>query len=209
VSLNIVTLEGRYVRLEPLAPSHAEGLVAASAGGDPQLYQWSAVPVGREAVARYIETALAWHEAGKAATFATIRNSDGKVIGSTRYFDIETWPWPEGHARSGRTLPDVCEIGYTWLSSDAVRTAANTEAKFLMLQNAFEGWGLLRICLHTDARNIRSQKAIERIGGIREGLLRTHRMASDLRARDSVRYSIVATEWPGVKERLTRLMHRP
>jgi RimJ/RimL family protein N-acetyltransferase len=207
VSLRSITLEGRHVRLEPLARSHAEGLTAAS-GGDPLLYQWSAVPIGREAVTRYIDTAVALREAGAAMAFATIRKSDQAVIGSTRYFDIETWPWPDGHPRNGRNLPDVCEIGYTWLGQDAIRTAANTEAKFLMLQQAFEQWGMLRVCLHTDARNIRSQKAIERIGGIREGLLRAHRLAADFRARDSVRYSILATEWPGVKQRLTRLLHR-
>ncbi|HUB29986.1 MAG TPA: GNAT family protein [Terracidiphilus sp.] len=207
MNLKSVTLEGRHVRLEPLAPAHAEGLVAAAAG-DAQLYQWSAVPMSRDAVNRYIETALALREAGSALAFATIRKTDAKVIGSTRYFDIESWPWPEKHARHGRGLPDVCEIGYTWLSPDAVRTAANTEAKFLMLQHGFETWGLLRICLHTDARNIRSQKAIERIGGIREGLLRAHRFATDFTPRDSVRYSILAKEWPGLKQRLTRLMHR-
>ena len=145
-----------------------DGLVAASAG-DPSLYQWSAVPQGRDAVLRYIETALAWREAGTALPFATVRIADGAVIGSTRFFDIERWAWPAGHPRHGRQNPDVCEIGYTWLAHDAIRTAANTEAKLLMLTHAFEVWQMLRVCLHTDARNQRSQAAIERIGGKFEG----------------------------------------
>lgn len=194
-------LQGRHIRLEPLAPSHADGLVAASAG-DPALYQWSAVPIGRDAVLRYIETALAWRDAGTAVPFATVRIADAVVLGSTRFFDIERWAWPAGHPRHGRQHPDVCEIGYTWLTRAAIRTAANTEAKLLMLTHAFEVWQVLRVCLHTDARNTRSQAAIERIGGKFEGVLRAHRMAADFIPRDSFRYSILGTEWPEVKQRL-------
>lgn len=197
------TLSGIHVRLEPLAHSHAEGLVAASAG-DPALYQWSAVPVGREAVNRYIETALAWQAAGTAVPYATVRMADGAVLGSTRFFDIERWAWPAGHLRHGRVHADVCEIGHTWLTAGAIRTAANTEAKLLMLTHAFEVWQLLRVCLHTDARNQRSQAAIERIGGKFEGALRAHRMAADFTPRDSFRYAIVAAEWPAAKSRLTQ-----
>jgi len=197
------TLSGIHVRLEPLAHSHAEGLVAASAG-DPALYQWSAVPVGRDAVNRYIETALAWQAAGTAVPYATVRMADGAVLGSTRFFDIERWAWPAGHLRHGRVHADVCEIGHTWLTAGAIRTAANTEAKLLMLTHAFEVWQLLRVCLHTDARNKRSQAAIERIGGKFEGALRAHRMAADFTPRDSFRYSIVAAEWPAAKSRLTQ-----
>jgi len=195
-------LAGRHIRLEPLSPAHAGGLVAASSG-DPILYQWSAVPIGRDAVLRYIETALAWREAGTSVPFATIRLADGVVIGSTRFFDIESFAWPEAHPRNGRELPDVCEIGYTWLSHAALRTAANTEAKLLMLTHAFEVWQMLRVCLHTDARNKRSQAAIERIGAKFEGVLRAHRMGADFTARDSYRYSILAAEWPEAKLRLT------
>jgi N-acetyltransferase len=196
------SLQGRDIRLEPLSLSHADGLITASAG-DPALYQWSAVPVGRDAVLRYIETTLAWREAGTAVPFATVRILDGAVLGSTRFFDVERWPWPEDHPRHGRTDPDVCEIGYTWLTHAAIRTAANTEAKLLMLTHAFEVWQVLRVCLHTDARNARSQAAIERIGGNFEGVLRAHRMAADFVPRDSYRYSIVAAEWPEVKLRLS------
>lgn len=194
-------LQGRQIRLEPLALSHADGLVAASAG-DPALYQWSAVPIGRDAVLRYIETALAWRDAGTAVPFATVRIADAVVLGSTRFFDIERWAWPAGDPRHGRQHPDVCEIGYTWLTRAAIRTAANTEAKLLMLTHAFEVWQVLRVCLHTDARNTRSQAAIERIGGKFEGVLRAHRMAADFIPRDSFRYSILGTEWPEVKQRL-------
>ena len=198
-------LQGRHIRLEPLSPSHAERLVAASAG-DSELYRWSPVPQNMAAATTYIETALAWRDAGTAVPFATVRIEDGALIGSTRFFDMERWPWPEGHARHNRQDPDVCEIGYTWLTSAATRTAANTEAKLLMLAHAFEVWQVLRVCLHTDARNQRSQAAIERIGGKFEGVLRAHRMAADFIPRDSYRYSIVAAEWPGVKQRLVGLM---
>ena len=135
-------------------------------------------------------------------TFATVRKADGVVIGSTRFFLLEYWAWPNGHALHGRTTPDACEIGYTWLTRSALRTAANTEAKLLMLTHAFETWKVLRVCLHTDARNERSRAAIQRIGGQFEGILRSHRMAADFIARDSARFSIVAAEWPEVKQRL-------
>src|SRR6516225_9418082 len=200
------TLQGKHIRLEPLGHQHAQGLAAASAT-DPELYRWSPVPQGREAAAQYIETALAWQAAGKAVPFATIRVSDSAVIGSTRFWNTEKWDWPEGHPSFGRGAPDACEIGYTWFARSAVRTAANTEAKFLMLRHAFEAWQVLRVCFHTDARNQRSRAALERIGGKFEGILRSHRVAADYTARDSVRYSIVASEWPSVKERLSHLLH--
>ncbi len=196
-----LVLAGRTIRLEPLAARHAEGLAAASAS-DRELYRWSAVPAGLDAVERYIDTATTWRQLETAMAFATVRVADGVVIGSTRFFDIEYWAWPEGHARFGRVDPDVCEIGYTWLSRAAVRTAANTEAKLLMLTHAFEVWGVLRVCFHTDARNHRSAAALERIGGRFDGILRAHRMAADFTARDSKRFSITAAEWPEAKKRL-------
>jgi N-acetyltransferase len=207
ITLDTPVLTGSHIRLEPLSPAHADGLVAASSG-DPALYQWSAVPIGRDAVHRYIESALALREAGTAQAFATICNSDNVVIGSTRFFDIERFDWSASHPRHAHDNPDVCEIGYTWLSHAALRTAANTEAKLLMLTHAFEVWQMLRVCLHTDARNKRSQAAIERIGGKFEGVLRAHRMASDFTARDSWRYSILAAEWPDVKRRLEERLRR-
>ena len=194
-------LQGQHIRLEPLGHQHVEGLAAASAA-DPSLYRWSPVPKGKEEAARYVDIALAWQDAGTAVPLAIVLMKDHAVIGSTRFWNIESWAWPEGHPSHGRGFPDACEIGYTWLARSAVRTAANTEAKLLMLRHAFEVWQVLRVCFHTDARNQRSRAALERIGAQFEGILRSHRMAADFIPRDSVRYSIVAGEWPGVKQRL-------
>jgi RimJ/RimL family protein N-acetyltransferase len=196
-----VTLSGKFVRLEPLDRGHLDGLVAAAAV-DPTLYRWSLIPQGKAETSRYIDTALAGRDAGTALPFATICIADGAIIGSTRFFDIERWAWPRDHARYGLPDPDVCEIGYTWLTRSAIRTAANTEAKLLMLTHAFEAWQMLCVCLHTDARNQRSRAAIERIGGKPDGILRAHRMGADFTPRDSVRFSILAEEWPDVKRLL-------
>jgi RimJ/RimL family protein N-acetyltransferase len=201
-----LVLQGKYVRLEPLDQRHVDGLAAAAAV-DPSLYQWSPVPQGRAETARYVETALAWRDARTAVPFATVRVEDGAVIGSTRFWNIERWAWPPDHPSYGRSVPDACEIGYSWLAGPAIRTAANTEAKLLMLTHAFETWQVLRVCFHTDARNQRSRAALERIGGQFEGILRAHRMAADFTARDSVRYSILASEWPTFKQRLLQRMH--
>lgn len=208
IRMSIATgaLEGKHIRLEPLSLDHVEGLVVAAAE-DPALYQWSPVPQGKDEAKRYVETALAWQEAGTAVPYATVRVGDGAVIGSTRFFNLEYWAWPEGHPRQ-RGVPDAAEVGYTWLAKSAIRTAANTEAKLLMLAYAFERWEMLRICLHTDMRNQRSRAAIARIGGKFEGVLRAHRMAADFIARDSARFSIVREEWPELKPRLTSLRDR-
>ena len=201
-------LSGTHIRLEPLDHRHVEGLAAASAT-DPSLYQWSPVPQGEVEAASYIDTALVRRGASTAVPFAIVNVSDGVVIGSTRFWNLERWAWPQGHARHARQFPDACEIGYTWLARPAIRTAANTEAKLLMLTHAFENWQVLRVCFHTDARNQRSRAALERIGAKFEGILRAHRMAADYIPRDSVRYSIVAAEWADVKERLSpRLRER-
>jgi RimJ/RimL family protein N-acetyltransferase len=205
-----VVLQGKHVRLEPLELAHADQLVAAAnAALDPLLYRWTVVPRSHAEAVSYIQAALAMRDAGTALPFVTVRKTDGAVIGSTRFFEMQTFAWPAGNPRYGRTEPDVCEIGYTWLSQPAIRTAANTESKFLMLSHAFETWGVLRVCLHTDVRNLRSQVAIARIGGVKEGILRAHRMAADAIARDSARFSIIATEWPGVKQRLKRMLMHP
>ena len=195
-------LDGKYVRLEPLNHSHIDGLVAAAAA-NPSLYKWSPIAQGKDEAVQYVNTAIAWRDAGTAVPFAIVRKSDNAVIGSTRFWNIEHWAWPKGHPSHGRATPDACEIGYTWLTQSAVRTAANTESKLLMLTHAFETWKALRVCLHTDVRNQRSRNAIERIGGQFEGILRAHRMAADFIPRDSARYSIIAAEWPAVKQKLS------
>ena len=205
-----IVLKGKHVRLEPMEMAHADALVeAVKAAVDPGLYRWTTVPRTHAEAEDYIGVALAARDAGTALPFVTIRGQDGAVIGSTRFFEMQTFAWPSGNPRYGRIDPDVCEIGYTWLTQTAIRTAANTESKFLMLSHAFETWGALRVCLHTDVRNLRSQVAISRIGGVKEGVLRAHRMASDATARDSARFSMIATEWPGVKQRLRRLLMMP
>jgi RimJ/RimL family protein N-acetyltransferase len=178
--------------------------LATASAADPSLYRWSPVPQGKDEAASYIETALAWKEAGAAVPFAIIRLDDGNVIGSTRFWNIEYWSWPQSHPLHGRLTPDACEIGYTWLTRSAIRTAANTESKLLMLAHAFEVWEVLRVCFHTDVRNERSRAALARIGGQFEGILRSHRMAADYIPRDSARFSILAAEWPSVKERLQK-----
>src|SRR5262249_30432031 len=206
---------------EPPQPGHAAGLAEAAAE-DPSLYQLSSVPQGEAGAADYIEAALAQRDAGAAAPFAVVRIADGAVIGSTRFWDLVWWPWPPGHPRyriigepegqkaprrrAGDIPPDVCEIGYTWLARSAIRTAANTEMKRLMLGYAFEVWEVESVCLHTDARNERSRRAMERIGAQFEGILRAHRLATNCLPRDSARYSITAQEWPRCKRRLEEML---
>lgn len=202
-----VTLKGEYVRLEPLERLHAAGLVEASAA-DPSIYKWSLVPVGNEAVDRYIDTALRWREAGTALAFATVRKSDGAVIGSTRFFGLERWAWPEGTPHYDKHVFDTGEIGYTWLAASAVRTTANTEAKLLMLTHAFEVWRMNSVSFCTDERNERSAAALKRIGAKLDGTLRAHRMAADFVPRNTLRFSIVASEWPDVKRHLEQKLAR-
>ncbi len=197
-----MTLTGTHVRLEPLRHRHVPGLVAAASGGG-ELYRWSPVPQDEGHARRYVETALAARDAGAAVPFAVIRAADDTVIGSTRFWDLGYWPWPEPKA-----TPDTCEIGYTWLAPDAIRTGANTEMKRLMLTHAFEVWQVQSVCLHTDARNQRSRDAMQRIGLRFEGILRSHRLAADARPRDSVRCSVTAAEWPLVRLRLDELSSR-
>jgi len=201
VSSDSTILTGRHVRLEPLSRRHVPGLVAAAAE-DPALYKWTPLPLDTAGMTRYVDTAVRWREEGTGLPFATVRASDGAVVGSTRFFLIERWDWPPGHREAGRTGPDGCEIGYTWLAASAIRTAANTEAKLLMLTHAFEEWRVHRVCFHTDVRNERSRAALARLGALFEGTLRAHRLASDLIPRDSARFSITAAEWPGVRARL-------
>ncbi len=208
-------LEGRHVRLEPLGLPHVPGLLKAAVQ-DPSLYQWVMVPQDEPAMRRHVEDALAARAKGIAVPFAVVRLDDETVIGSTRFHQLDYWARPVRHAQGGRApqtppqadVPDTCEIGYTWLAREALRTGANTEMKRLMLTHAFEVWRVRSVCLHTDVRNQRSQNAIRRIGGTFEGVLRSHRLAVDQSPRDSARFSITAAEWPAVRQHLAELAAR-
>lgn len=199
-----VTLSGQHVRLVPLVPDHAEGLLAAAAG-DRSTFAFTWVPDGPDDVRRYIAKALADQAAGTALPFATTRAADGDVIGSTRFMNVERWEWPRAGAN-----PDAVEIGSTWLTASAQRTPMNTEAKLLMLTHAFEVWKVERVTLKTDARNERSRNAILRLGAQFDGVLRAHMPAYDAPVpRDSAYFSILAVEWPEVRDRLEAALGDP
>jgi N-acetyltransferase len=201
IKLETISLSGKHVKLEPLGLSHVAGLVKAAAD-NPALFKWTFVPQGMAAMTRYIETALAGLSDNIMLPFAIVDSRDGKVLGSTRYWNVQYWAWPDGHERFGRSTPDVCEIGHTWLTASATNTAVNTECKLLLLTHAFENWDALRVCFQTDVRNERSRAAIERIGGKFEGIVRAERLAADNTVRDTARFSIIKAEWPQVKEKL-------
>ena len=201
-----VVLAGRYVRLEPLALHHVEPLLtAATASRTTFGYTW--VPDSEAAMVRYVESALAAQAAESALPFAVVQPANGVVKGSTRFGNVEFWPWPEGHPNQrGEHLPDAVEIGWTWYAPDVQRTGLNTEAKLLMLTHAFETWRVHGVRLMTDARNDRSRQAILRLGAAFDGVLRAHRVGTDGTVRHSAAYSILETEWPLVKARLQSLL---
>jgi N-acetyltransferase len=208
-----VVLDGRHVRLEPLALGHARALVAAGSGPR-DTYGFTVVPTDEDSMLRYIEAALRDQDAGRALPFATIAKvagakATGRVVGSTRFGNIEFWPWPAANPHQrGVDVPDVVEIGWTWLAQDAQRTPINSEAKLLMLTHAFEGWRVHRVSLMTDARNERSRRAILRVGAQFDGVIRAQRMAADGTIRDTAAFSILESEWPAVKRQLqSRLDH--
>jgi len=203
-----VVLEGRHVRLEPLGVGHARDLLAA-ASGRRETYAFTTVPADERSMGGYIDTALRDQEAGRALPFATVAKATGLVVGSTRFGNIEFWPWPPGNANQrGEDLPDAAEIGWTWLAADAQRTPINTEAKQLMLAHAFEVWRVHRVSLMTDARNERSRRAILRLGARFDGVIRAQRPGSDGTIRDTAAFSILDHEWPMVKQQLqSRLNH--
>jgi RimJ/RimL family protein N-acetyltransferase len=197
-----VTLEGRWVRLEPLSRAHAAGLLAA-ASGSRDTYGFTLVPGTATETAAYIDAALGEQDAGRALPFATVDREGDVVVGCTRLFNIEFWPWPPGNANQrGAERPDVVEIGWTWLAAAAQRTPINTEAKLLMLAHAFEHWRVHRVSLMTDARNQRSRNAILRLGARFDGVLRAARPASDGAIRDTAAFSILEAEWPAVRANL-------
>jgi RimJ/RimL family protein N-acetyltransferase len=203
-----VVLEGRHVRLEPLSLAHAPGLLAA-ASGPRDTYGYTPVPATLDEVRERIESALADQQALRALPFATIDRAAGRIVGTTRFGNIEFWPWEPGNPNQrGAHLPDVVEIGWTWLAARAQRTGINTEAKLLMLTHAFETWRVHRVSLMTDARNERSRNAILRIGARFDGVLRGARPASDGTIRDTAAFSILEAEWPAVKAALTARLRR-
>jgi RimJ/RimL family protein N-acetyltransferase len=190
-----VTLEGKYVRLEPLSLKHLSDL--CDGGLDPGLWRWtpSAVQTPQE-MREYIETTLASQGDGTALPFATIERQTGKAIGSTRFGNID-----KEHRR--------VEIGWTWVMRPWQRTPVNTEAKYLMLRHAFETLGCIRVEFKTDSLNEQSRLALRRIGAKEEGVLRNHMISYSGRIRHSVYYSIINSEWPQVKERLEKALARP
>ena len=197
-----VVLEGRFVRLDPLSMDHVAA-VAAAASGPRETYGWTWVPDGPAETEAYLRTILAEQASGRGLPFATVSRESGKIVGVTRFLNIEYWAWPEGNANQrGANLPDAVEIGGTWLSAAAQRTPINTEAKLLMLRHAFETWHVHRVRLMTDSRNARSRAAIERIGGKLDGILRAHTPGSDGAIRDSAVYSLIEAEWPAVRAKL-------
>lgn len=190
-----VVLYGDAVKLEPLDPTHAPDLLAAGADPDIWRYMPIAQPNSVAEVTRWIDEAWKHASLGDQLPFAIVDSATGRAVGSTRFLDIH---------RSWRTL----EIGWTWLAASVQRTAVNTECKFMLLKHAFEDLGALRVQFLTDARNLRSQQALERIGAMKEGVLRKQRVNHDGYVRDAVYYSILDDEWPSVKERLSAKLAR-
>lgn len=197
-----VTLEGRFVRLEPLTERHLPALVAA-ASESRENYQWTWVPDGNEAMQEWAAARFEEQERGTALPFATRDRATGRVVGTTRFLRIEYWPWPAGNPNQrGEGVPDAVEIGGTWLAASVQRTAVNTEAKLLMLTHAFETWHVHRACLRTDERNARSRAAIERLGAHLDGILRAAEPASDGAIRSTAVYSLLESEWPSARAAL-------
>ena len=190
-----VVLTGKHVRLEPMREEHVPGLAEIGVG---QTF-WGFMLYGNintvEDMRHWVLDILSRAERGTDLPFVAIHLASGRIAGATRYLNI--MPPDRG-----------LEIGGTWYGPDFQRTSVNTECKYLLLRHAFETLGCIRVQLKTDLRNERSQKAIERIGAVREGILRNHMILPDGRYRHSVFYSIIDTEWPGVKHRLEEMMNR-
>ncbi|MFJ5775239.1 GNAT family N-acetyltransferase [Streptomyces sp. NPDC093094] len=201
-----VALTGRLTRLEPLAPHHAEGLARAGAE-DRASYAFTPVPHGLDPARGYVDHALAEQAAGRAVPFAVIRTDDGRVVGATRFQELDYWKgplvWPAvsgvPHGDPATAVPDAAEIGNSWLAAHARGTGINTEAKLLLLRHAFETWRVRRISFRADARNLRSRAAIERLGVLCEGVRRAHSRGLDGVVRSTAFYSILDEEWPAVR----------
>lgn len=191
-----VTLTGTRVRMEPLNfEHHFSGLLEI--GLDPEIWKWTLnVCANRQELREYLEEALRQQSEGSALPFATVSVESGKALGCTRFGNIE----PK-HRRA--------EIGWTWVGKPYQRTHVNTEAKYLMLKHAFETWDCRRVELKTNVLNKKSRDAMLRIGCKEEGILRKHAISDTGASRDTVYYSIIDDEWPGVKARLERMMAKP
>jgi RimJ/RimL family protein N-acetyltransferase len=193
-SVEPVTLEGRVVRLEPLRPEHARGLCEV---GDPELFVYINTRVAGPSLRDYEEFIPRVLAIPHMASFAIVLRETGRPIGSTAYLDIR--PKDRG-----------LEIGATWIARPWQGTLVNPEMKFLLFRHAFETLGMLRVQLKTDARNLHSQRAIEKLGARREGVLRKHIILLDGYVRDTVMYSVTDDEWPRVKAGLeARLGYTP
>ena len=191
-----ITLTGRWVTLEPLAEHHAADLFAIAQDEEVWRYLFPPTPRHLADMQTWLADALAARARGEMLPFAVIWRETGRAIGSTRYMDYSA---PDRHV----------EIGWTWYGRDYWRTPVNTECKYLLLRHAFETLGCIRVQLKTDLRNERSQRAIERLGAIREGVLRKAVViAKDGHQRWSVYYSILDDEWPTVKSRLEGMLQR-
>ncbi|MDQ6788287.1 MAG: GNAT family N-acetyltransferase [Acidobacteriota bacterium] len=188
-----VTLDGNFVRLEPLRVDHLDELYEVGANGT--LWLWTQTIVkNKDDMRRYITNALEEFERKVSLPFVTIEKSSRKIIGSTRFGNIDV--------RNRRA-----EIGWTWINQQWQRTRINTEAKLLMLTHAFENWKCIRVELKTDALNEKSRNAIKRIGAREEGILRQHAITDSGRIRDTVYYSILDSEWHNVKNNLEKKLH--
>ena len=187
------TLQGRHVSLEPLAPEHVSGLQEAARDGELWNLWFTSVP-RNEDTQQYVAQALALSDQGKAMPFA-VRDGNGVIVGSTRYCNIEA-----DHKR--------LEIGWTWYAERVQRTALNTEAKLLLLTNAFETLGAIAVEFRTNWFNHRSRAAIARLGAKQDGVLRNHMLMPDGTRRDTVVFSILDSEWPAVKNNLQYQLHR-
>jgi RimJ/RimL family protein N-acetyltransferase len=184
------TLTGATVVLEPLAERHWAGILAV--GLAPELWTWTIERVdGEPDLRRWFDGALAAGAARRAVPFATVIRESGRVVGSTRFGHLDP------HNRR-------VEIGWTWVASIWQRTGANAEAKYLMLRHAFEAWGCHRVELKTDALNVQSRGAMERLGAREEGVFRRYQVRQDGRVRDTAWYSVIADEWPEVRAGLER-----
>ena len=210
-----ILLEGKRVRLEPLTLGHLPALLELAQLED---YPLTVVPNTEAGMQKYIEAALEGQSKGSMIPFVTVDKNPSPlgrgagvreaVVGSTRFGNIEFWPWPESATLARPGVPDAAEIGWTWLAPQAQRSGINTEAKLLMLAHAFEFWQVRRMTLKTDERNMRSRNAIARLGANFDGILRGHMPASDGGIRNTAIFSILAEEWPAVKARLEGFLAR-